>query len=315
MIWLTWRQHRSEGVITLGVLVLISVFLLVTGLQMSASFQQLGLSTCPAQTVTSDTCRALGQAFQNQFGPLLNVVPLLLLLPLLVGALVGAPLVAREVEQRTYLLVWAQSITLRRWLTMQLVLVLGAALLASGLVLGLLLWWYGPLAQLNGSFSPGIFDLSGPVWVASLLLALALGVFAGALTRRVVLAIFLTLVLFLAIRIPVAVWWRPNFQPPITVTWPVLDRNATPQLSNQDWQLDQGFIDAQGNKFNNFAGRCTLEQNLPQCLQASGTKSMYLTYQPANRFWTFQWIETGIYVGFSVLALFASVWLVRRRLN
>jgi hypothetical protein len=38
----------------------------------------------------------------------------------------------------------------------------------------------------------------------------------------------------------------------------------------------------------------------------------YISYQPGDRFWTFQWIETGIYVGFSVLALGASVWLVRR---
>ncbi len=31
MIWVTWRQHRTESFILLGVLVLSSIFLLVTG--------------------------------------------------------------------------------------------------------------------------------------------------------------------------------------------------------------------------------------------------------------------------------------------
>jgi len=40
-----------------------------------------------------------------------------------------------------------------------------------------------------------------------------------------------------------------------------------------------------------------------------------VSYQPADRFWTFQWIETGIYLGFAALALVAALWLVRSRLN
>jgi MFS family permease len=57
-----------------------------------------------------------------------------LALPLLLGAPVGAPLVAREVEQRTHLLVWTQSITRMRWLSVKLTLVLGAGLLAGLLI-------------------------------------------------------------------------------------------------------------------------------------------------------------------------------------
>ena len=37
------------------------------------------------------------------------------------------------------------------------------------------------------------------------------------------------------------------------------------------------------------------------------------TYQPANRFWTFQWIEGGWLLALSVLLVAMTVWLVRRR--
>jgi hypothetical protein len=37
------------------------------------------------------------------------------------------------------------------------------------------------------------------------------------------------------------------------------------------------------------------------------------SYQPANRFWPFQWIEGGWLLALSVLLIAATVWLVRRR--
>jgi hypothetical protein len=37
------------------------------------------------------------------------------------------------------------------------------------------------------------------------------------------------------------------------------------------------------------------------------------TYQPASRFWPFQWIEGGWLLALSLLLMAATVWLVRRR--
>ena len=94
----------------------------------------------------------------------------------------------------------------------------------------MLIWWYHPWAQLDGSFGTNAYDTSGPVWVAETLLALALGVLAGTLTRRVVPAIFLTIALFVAIRVPVASFWRPYFEAPITQTTPIgQPNNASPR--------------------------------------------------------------------------------------
>jgi hypothetical protein len=316
MIWVTWRQHRIEGFVALGALALLGVFLLFTGLAMAHTAQQSGLTSCLAHASRSDLCEALQQAFESQYGALsVAFIPFVLALPGLLGALVGGPLVARELEQRTHLLVWTQSITRMRWLTTQLALILGAGLLGASALMAVLIWWSGPFYQLYGRFIAGSFDYSGPVWLAEVLLAMALGIFASTLTRRTVLAIFLTIALFLAIRVPVEAVLRPAFETPITVTWSMGQVNPPVTFGVQDWQLARGWIDAHGNKTSAIRARCTEGQTIEQCLQSNGYRGQFLTYQPANRFWTFQWMETAIYLAFAVPALALTIWLVRRKLN
>ena len=330
MIWLTWRQHRSEALLALGVLAVGSVFLLITGLAMGHTLQESGLGACLAQhpdSGTSGPCGFLAGQFLNQYGPFIPFAFALLVLPILLGVMVGAPLVAREYEQRTRLLLWMQSITRTRWITMTLVLVVGAGLVALAIPFALLNWWYHPLDLLIGKFNQVAFDFTGPVFIASSLFALAVGIAVGTLTRRTILAIFLTLALIVAIRIVVEFNLRHNYQPQIVVTWPLaqgdfmgsLGQDHPPiTLGKEDWQIGSGFLDAQGNRTNGI--RCnnvnpTGQALSPlQCAGAAGYRN-YLAYQPADRFWTFQWIETGIYLALAALALGLTVWLVRRRIS
>jgi hypothetical protein len=153
--------------------------------------------------------------------------------------------------------------------------------------------------------------------IASTVLCLAVGILAGAPTRRTASAAFLALALVVAIRIGVEFNWRPNYQPPITVTWPLKTLSDQPPvtLSIQDWNLGQRWIDGQGNKTDGITCNGGEDQTPLQCEQADGFRSNYLSYQPADRFWTFQWIETGIYLAISGLAIGATVALVRRRLG
>src|SRR5262249_1227903 len=279
MTWLVWRQHRGEGVIVLVVLAFFAVYLVATGLYLTNSYQQHGLSACLAPSASS-ACDELKQTFLGLYDIAVQFLFYLFLLPALLGALIGAPLVAREVEQRTHLLVWTQSVTRWRWLRVKVGMVLGASLLAAGALLALLNWWFAPYAQFVSRFDSGIYDYTGPVWLGATLLGLALGIFLGALTRRTVLAIFLTIVLFLVIRVTGLNTLRPNFEPPIIVTWALEQDEPTPALNVQDWQLTQGYIDAQGNKRDFRDLPCTANQTQLQCLQASGAQAKYLAYQP-----------------------------------
>ena len=49
-----------------------------------------------------------------------------------------------------------------------------------------------------------------------------------------------------------------------------------------------------------------------QCLVQHGF-TFWTSYQPASRFWPFQWIEGGWLLALSVLLMAVTVWLVRRR--
>ncbi|HWS45437.1 MAG TPA: ABC transporter permease subunit [Acidimicrobiia bacterium] len=52
------------------------------------------------------------------------------------------------------------------------------------------------------------------------------------------------------------------------------------------------------------------------CLaQVAETFRVLVTYQPANRYWTFQWLETGIFVALALAAVGACYWWVTRRTN
>jgi hypothetical protein len=266
----------------------------------------------------------LASLFLNQYGPYIPFAAGLLLLPILLGVLVGAPLVAREYEQRTRLLLWMQSITRTRWLIVTLALVVGAELLTSVILLALLSWWYQPFDQLIGKFNQVAFDFTGPVFLASSLMALAVGIAAGALTRRTVLAICLTLALVATIRIVVEFNLRPNYQPQIVVNWPFAQGNDqgslgqdTPPvtLGREDWQIGSGFLDPQGQQTHGIYCNEPNPTSPLKCAKDEGYRGNYLAYQPASRFWTFQWIETGIYLAITAVALGLTVWWVRRRLT
>ncbi|MHB8450933.1 MAG: ABC transporter permease subunit [Mycobacteriales bacterium] len=56
------------------------------------------------------------------------------------------------------------------------------------------------------------------------------------------------------------------------------------------------------------AGRACLQQ-------AAKTFHLLVTYLPAGRYWTLQWLETGIFVALALLACAGCYWWVTRRIN
>jgi ABC-type transport system involved in multi-copper enzyme maturation permease subunit len=56
------------------------------------------------------------------------------------------------------------------------------------------------------------------------------------------------------------------------------------------------------------AGRACLDQ-------VARTYHLLVTYQPANRYWTFQWLETGMFVVLALAAAAGCYWWVTRRTN
>nr|MDQ2715584.1 ABC transporter permease [Chloroflexota bacterium] len=157
MIGVTWQQHRLQALIGGIILVLLALFLLITGLAVT-SYYQANVAGCVG---ASQTCPSyVFDAFEQYVGSL-QVQNILLVLPLLVGIFIGAPLLAREVEQGTYLLAWTQGVTRQRWLASKLILLAGATLGAFLLLDLLVTWWNSSLVAAVGPFFG--FDITGVV--------------------------------------------------------------------------------------------------------------------------------------------------------
>src|SRR5260370_972744 len=140
-------------------------------------------------------------------GTWLNVAPAGL------GVFVGAPLVARELEQGTHRFMWVQHITRMRWLAIKLIVPFGCCLLIYALLTAVVSWWREPFDQLGGFLAPSAFDLEGSVPLAYAFFALALGAAAGALIGRTLPAMITTAAGFLALRLPLAFLVRPHSMP------------------------------------------------------------------------------------------------------
>jgi hypothetical protein len=310
MIWLTWRQQRLEALIGGGLLAVITAFLVVTGLEMASTYQHLGVAAC--LNSYTPTCGGIISAFRDQYSALSNVVVWLNLLPLVFGVLLSAPFTL-ELEQGTYRLVWTQGITRTRWVGLKLGLLVAAAVLVALALTALLTWWRTPFDHLDGSFAPHGFDFEGTVQVAYTVFAVALGLAVGTLLRRTIPAVAISLVGFLVLRLGLEGWARPNYVPPVVMT------TLAKGLTRSDWMLGQYFGNRTGQplSFLDVLRACgtTHGQQVSiraTCLRQHGIHNV-LTYQPADRFWPFQGIESAIFLGLAAVLLALTVWWVRER--
>jgi hypothetical protein len=315
VIWLTWRQHRAEALILGCVMMAAIAALALVDLAMARAFDQLGLRTCAS--LASQSCAEAANAFLGQFGSAThNVAIFVTLVPGVVGMFVGAPMVAREVDRRTHWLVWSQDISRGRWLLVKTagLLLLGA--LAVGVFTLALRWMLDTFFQVaaptgwGSPLEPFFFEVQGVVPVAAAVFALALGMAAGALLPRTLPAMLIVLVLFGVARVGVA-QARFRYPPaPATTTVPVSARLLVPP--GAWWVGNPVLIDAQGETVVTRSPCTTLNgEAQPAC---AGYRYL-ITYQPADRFWRFQAIESGIYLVLSVLLLVLTAYWVRRRIT
>jgi hypothetical protein len=332
-MWLTWRQHRAQfiaGVVLCGVLV---AFLVVTGLGMRSTYHSLGVDTCVAVTPARD-CTMLLNEFRNQYSSLQFLIPLFLLLPVLLGVFWGAPLIAREVEQGTHRLAWTQSVTRRRWTLTKLVIVGSVAVLVSSAFSAVLWWWADPLVGGPSvqRFTYGIFDLLGVVPVAYTMFAVALGVAAGVVLQRTTFAMAATLCGFAVARLAAELGLRPNYQSAVMATYPFnFTSDAGPPGGS--WVLAENTVTASGFAVSGDSNGISLNYvpmqhicpyltpdtapgsaAMQQCLTQNGIH-VVATFQPYDRYWLFQGIESALFIVLAIALALFSVWWVRRRVR
>lgn len=312
LAWVTWRQHRTPLLALTGALTLCALILFYYGRQMHADFGTLGMSDCLPGHLKLD-CASKTEQFRADENRKSQLMAVFLPLPVLFGLFIGAPLLAREYESGTYRFAFTQGAGRTRLLAVKISLLTLFTIAATTAFTLVVMWWYAPLVPLDGRIgNTGIPEIYGSVFVGRAVFALAVGVFAGALLRRVVPAIGVTLVAWIAVVVPSVTVLRPHLLTPLTLVDPNADpggwiisdvwKSPTGNVLSYD-QVSQLRYDASvaGHKFDAFpylAGRGYVHT---------------VVYQPANRFWPLQAVETGGLAVLAVVLLAATVWLVRRR--
>jgi ABC-type transport system involved in multi-copper enzyme maturation permease subunit len=215
MIWVSWRQHRSQAITCLALLAILAI---VVSTSMRTAFSHDGLAACLAHGAGTSTCQSAVSAFMTKFSSMVNIAfwALLLLLPGLIGVVVGAPLIASELEYGTWRLAWSQSVSRTRWLATKLAMVTGGLVLLGAAMTAVITWYRAPMDRLTGHFINNVYDFEGLVLTAYILLAFGLAVLAGLLLRRSIPAMVTAMIAWLGVRLAVEYLLRPHFQAPLT---------------------------------------------------------------------------------------------------
>ncbi len=326
MAWVTWRQHRTALIGMAVLLGALAVYMWLTGLRLHHAYA--AAAAChPAGSII---CGDLIGTFNGLGGFLANGL-ILQAVPALIGAFVGAPLLARELETGTVRYAWTQGFGKVRWALAKLVLLAMAVTAAAAALSVLFSWYYGPYfpaghqgpalskeVPVEGSaFAPGLFDLRGVSFAAWTLAAFAIGALAGILIRRVVPAIVATLAAYTGLALMTGGLLRQHYVAPLVTS--NLNVPASAWIISEQWTTKAGrpvspsVLDQvlQGTQFPGKGG-VPKSINAWQYLVQHGY-IQWTTYQPATRFWPFQWIEGGWLLALSALLIAVTLWLVRRR--
>ena len=325
MAWVTWRQHRVALAGLVVALAAIGIYTWMLGLQLHHAYA-VELACRPAG---SDACLQLTSGF-NSVGGFLTNGWILQLVPALIGAFVGAPVLAREMETGTYRYAFTQGFGRWRWTLAKLAGLAVAVTAAAGAISLLFSWYYQPyfgtdnrargLSELT-SLAPSLFDLRGVVFGAWTLAAFAIGALAGMAIRRVVPAIAATLVAYAGLAIATGAWLRAHYFAPVVTR--SLNVPSSVWIVSQNWTkggqtvsqtvLYQVLQGAPAQVAGKEGGGPNLHALVAWQYLVQHGYTEVTSYQPATRFWALQWMEAGWLLGLSVLLIAVTVWLVRRR--
>lgn len=204
-------------------------------------------------------------------------------------------------------------------------------------------WWTSPLdAVTRDHFEPVNFGYHGIVPIGYTAFAFALGATTGVLLRRTVPAMGATLVGFVVARLAVEHSVRPNLASPLhqslsvvrtgfgslNLQYPAHTVSLIPPAETMpnSWVLPTAVVDRSGHALTGphlrqscpryaEAGPATIQSIHATCMNKllSASYHTVVTYQPASRFWPFQWAEMGKILAAALALCTLTYWWLRRQ--
>lgn len=336
MIWLTLRQHRLILAAVVVAAIALAVTTAIVAQYARATRIEVSLQPCSVGPFGGLNCQDLETEWGRRLGLWRYVFFGFILAPALVASYVGGPLFAREFERGTHRFVLTQAVSRARWAATKLGVVIAVALLA-GAVLALAGGQSRDL--MSGSFGLSgrriwdLFDFEAPALIGVMVFGIAAAAFVGAATRRILTGMFVGILLFGIARGAVTGVLRPNYEPPIAVqllpSAPFTPSGPFPlptRLVPEDaWVVGTDAVDGQGRRVPIDRVVALLDEFGHVGCRSGGSgcdSVLYLNqhdvyqrqlYQPADRYWRFQAIETVLYLGLATFFAALTIVIVKRR--
>ena len=323
MIWLAIRRRRNALVAFLVAALALDAWMSVDGHASADALRRTGL--CPALPC---------QQPSGLFAPARQAVAidlLLLVLPLALGLVLGVGLVAGETERATHRLAWTQDVSRTRWYLTSLAVALGGALVIVAAILPVAHWWAGvawvdlprTLTLGGDRIQPDVYPVSGVVPVAYTVFAVALGVAAGGVLRRVSWTATVTVVLYLALAVVTVTTFRGSFAPTgFLVDGTTDSAQYAPWPTPPPWNVGYEYRAIPGvvrsptapspdRVYDACRPYGEHPQDLVNCMRRQGVEGGFITQAPSH-YWRLQWIEAAIYSALAVLLGGLGLVAVRR---
>ncbi|WP_447039659.1 ABC transporter permease subunit [Streptomyces sp. DSM 118878] len=286
-VWLVWRQHRAA----------FWTLLALTLLTALAMVYLRGELTNYLATPTQG-----GADLEEYTGQLFSVGSYLGYVPILAGVLIGAPLVAGDLESGTAKLVTSQSVSRLRWLVTKLAMPAALLALSTTLLGAVFTWWWNPVRSRADSLewtSGSIFDVTGPMPAAYALLTFTVGAAVGMLLRRTLVSMVVTLGIAVAIAV---VWGRFRLDLghvlSVTTDKGVGPGARQPELPAQAVQQGQGtdFLTDSGARLDWTTCLDKIENARAHtaCLESQHVIGWSKDYLPVSQMQTMQWMGAAI---------------------
>ena len=317
MIWATWRMERSLYLVAGAMLAVIAILLALAGAHQEAVWTTFSNLHCD-QPGSSSGCMSAADSYYSASRFSSTGVVIGFLAPGLLGLVLGAPIVAREIGQSTNRLAWTQSITRTRWLLLKL----GVGAIATAVLIGALtpvFQWWTEAVQRGDRVVPPNFDISGLVPVAYALFAFMLGALLGALVQRTGWAFALGVPLFGAFRFLERTYIRPGLVPPVYTS-------TTQTAPSNNWVLNQGYLPLGQSSSGHGISWQSEGGAMDSCTNPGSGKAVHsvqhcesvlrlhyvVQMQPGSHYWTLQLAEAGVFVAAAGALCMLTVVAVRR---
>ncbi len=308
MTWLVWRQHRAAFWTILAATVLCVAWMIYQRGQMMDFLDAYGF---PAKSLDD-----AGKQFDPYVGAFSSVTTGLTAIPVILGVLLGAPLLASDLESGTAKLIAAQSVSRNRWLATKLGLAGLVVTVTTVTLSAVFAWWWSPIklhyADVDWT-SREFFNTTGPVPVALSLLCVFGGVLIGVVLRRTLAAMVVTLGFAVALQ---AVWGyfklslgdvvtatSKPVSPGTTITFP----SSVPRTAHV---LDTSYVSGSGKLFDLTTCTDTLsEEATTSCMKKADIVGASIDYIPISQMSSMQWFGASILFALTAgIVAFLIIW-------